>query len=1267
MIRKGHERQFKVLTQFVPKVRRFIASVQVKTYNLAVPPSLVLSSSHDQPISWEHGSFQFPPDLPVSQNWEQIAEAILKNPVTIVCGETGSGKTTQLPKIALACGRGRNGQTIGHTQPRRLAAVTVARRIAEELAVGCGPGPSSAVGFKVRFNDQSRLGVPIKLMTDGILLAELQADPMLSRYDTIIVDETHERSLNIDFLLGYLQRLVPRRGDNFRLVITSATLDVEKFSRHFALNGKPAPVIEVSGRLFPISMVYRPPQDESDAGDLADHMADVVCEILHTKSFTGLQQVSYAARDVLCFLPGEREIRSVIEAVQERLTGLPLGQQVELIALYSRLTQAEQDRVFRPGGLRRVVFATNVAETSITVPRIGYVVDSGLARIKRYRVRGKVEQLQIEPIAQAQAKQRAGRCGRVGPGICFRLFNEEEFLTRPVDQDPEIRRASLGAVILRMLSMGIEDIPGFAFIDPPSGRALADGMALLSELKAIEYVSGRTKLTKIGRTLADVPLDPRFARILIAAREHACLKEALLVVTGLSLSDPRERPLDRQRLADAAHQRFADERSEFLSIVRLWTFIETIFQGATSRRKLDQKLRAEFLSPSRVREWRELYHQVHDWVGTQNWRLNERPSDYASLHQALLSGLLSNVGCRLDEKNARDKGLSSWQGCHEIRFYLWPGSSLRRKPPRWLLAAEQVDTTRLFARTVAGIEPEWVEHQAGPLLRWSYSSPHWEKKSGKAVGCAKATLYGLTVVAQRRVAWASLGRQQALEARGLLIREGLVHGELPTSLDFIEHNQRQVKELERLEQKSRRFDLLVDESLIEAFYESHLPASVLDFDSLVKWYRSEKKEKTSQLRLSRDDLLRRDAKGVSSDQFPRTVKAPFPLAVDYHFEPGAADDGLTLTVPLSGLASVQASQAEWLVPGMLKEKVLALVKSLPKAFRRSVVPLESFADEFVERWTPRAREFSLVRSLVLDLAESRGLSVKPDDFRRDSLAVHLQPIYKVVDEHGRMLAKGRDLAQIRELLDCQEQTDEGNQKELDFVRALELPMKEFIRSLEKHLQSDQSLLLVWSLWGGAKGGSLELLREQIVAAAYKRVGMLDDPLPKDVAQMDERVQRCRPKFLLVAQELQRQLLELLTEHQRLTKRLSTATLTAAVKKDIQVQLARLLPNHFLVTTPYERFRHLARYLKAIGLRLEKYHSDPRRDEMRRLEQMRVEQPFWTSASRYRGQWSEAMVEYRWMLEECRVVQFAQELKAPFPISVKRLEKSWANLSRDFFQ
>ena len=1241
--------------------------MQVKTYNLDVSPSLMLSSSHDQPISWEYGSFQFPQELPVSENWQRIAQAILENPVTIVCGETGSGKTTQLPKIALACGRGRHGKTIGHTQPRRLAAVSVARRIAEELAVGCGRGSATGVGYKVRFNDQSRAGVPIKLMTDGILLAELQTDPMLSRYDTIIVDEAHERSLNIDFLLGYLQRLVHKRRDDFRLIITSATLDAEKFSRHFAINGQSAPVIEVSGRLFPIAMAYRPWQDEGDGGDLVDQIATVVLEILQTKVFPDHQPVSVCAQDILCFLPGEREIRASMEAVQEKLAGNPLGQQVELIALYSRLTQAEQDRVFRPGGLRRVVFATNVAETSITVPRIGYVVDSGLARIKRYRVRGKVEQLQVEPISQAQAKQRAGRCGRVGPGICFRLFDEEEFLARPVDQDPEIRRSSLGAVILRMLSMGIDDIAGFAFIDPPSGRSLADGMALLSELQAVEHVRGKTRLTAVGKTLADLPLDPRFARILLAARERGCLSEALIIVTSLSLSDPRERPLDRQQAADTAHQRFADERSEFLSIVRLWTFIESIFQEASSRRKLDVRLRAEFLSPNRVREWRELYTQVNEWIRDQGWRLNDRVADYASLHQALLTGLLSNLGCRLEEKGARDKGLVSWQGCHEVRFYLWPGSGLRKKPPRWLLAAEQVETTRLFARTVAAIEPEWIEQQAKALLRWSYTNPHWEKKSGKAVGYAKATLYGLTVVAQRRVAWSSLGSDQALEARGLLIREGLVQGELLLSLDFVEHNLRQVKELERLEQKSRRFDLLVDDSLIEAFYDSRLPSSVVDFDSLIKWYRAEKKEKTASLKLSREDLLRRDAKGISSDQFPRTIKAPFAMAVDYRFEPGAADDGLTITVPLSGLAAVQASQAEWLVPGMLKEKVLALVKSLPKAFRRSLVPVDAYAEEFVERWAPRAGEFSLVRSLVLDISESRGLSLRPDDFRRDGIAAHLQPVYKVIDEHGRILAKGRDLAQIRELLDCQDTAEGDNQKQLDFLRALEQPMKESIRSLEKSLQADQSLLLVWSLWGGAKHGSLEKLRDQVVTAAYARVGMLDDPLPGDEAQTQDRLQRCRPKFLLVAQELQRQLLELLTEHQRLTKRLVTASLTPAVKKDIQGQLSRLLPSDFLVMTPQERFRHLTRYLKAIGLRLEKYRSDPKRDELRLMEQMRLEQPFWTAASRYRGQWSEAMVEFRWMLEECRVVQFAQELKAPFPMSLKRLEKSWATLSRDFFQ
>jgi ATP-dependent helicase HrpA len=1241
--------------------------VQVKNYNLAVSAPVLLSSANNEPISWEYGSFQFPSDLPVSENWQRIAQAIAAHPVTIVCGETGSGKTTQLPKIALACGRGRGGLSIGHTQPRRLAAVSVARRIAEELKVDCGRGASSGVGYKVRFNDQSRKGVPIKLMTDGILLAEMQLDPLLSRYDTIIVDEAHERSLNIDFLLGYLQQLIQKRKDDFRLIITSATLDAEKFAQHFSLGGKPAPVIEVSGRLFPIAVVYRPAQEEQEGFDLADQLADVVLEILETKNFAQLSSGTPVAQDILCFLPGEREIRASIDAVQERLAGRPGGLSTELIALYSRLTQAEQDRVFHPGGQPRVVFATNVAETSITVPRIGYVIDSGLARIKRYRVRSKVEQLQVEPISQAQAKQRTGRCGRTGPGVCIRLFAEDEFLARPVEQDPEIRRSSLASVLLRMFAMGIENISGFPFIDPPAGRSLADGLALLSELQAIEHSNGKSQLTAVGKKLADLPLDPRFARILLAARDRGCLKEALIIVTGLSLSDPRERPFDRQQAADTAHQRFADERSEFLSLVRLWTFMDTIFQESVSRRKLDQRLRAEFLSPNRVREWRELFAQINDWISDQGWRLNERPADYASLHQCLLTGLLSNLGYLLEDNNAREKNGLCWQGCHDIRFFLWPGSGLRKRPPRWLLAAEQVETTRLFARTVAAIEPEWIEKQAAGLLRWSYANPHWEKKSGKAVGFAKATLYGLTVVSQRRVAWSSLGQTQAFEARAFLIREGLVHGELTHSLDFVDHNLRQVRELERLEQKSRRFNLLVDESLIEAFYESRLPENVVDVDSLVKWYREEKKEKTAQLKLAREDLLRRDAQGVSSDQFPKVIKAPFALAVEYHFEPGSADDGLTLTVPIAGLPAVQSSQAEWLVPGLLKEKVLSLVKSLSKTLRRSLIPVDSYAQAFVERWAERAGEFSLVRSLILDLSESRGLSVRPDDFRLDSIAPHLQPIYKVVDAHGRLLAKGRDLSQIRELLNCQDTQTEANKNQGELIQMLQQPMRESVKSFEKNLQRDQALLLVWSLWGGAKNGSIEKLSEHLVVAAYQRIGLLDDPVPKSADELEDRVRRCRPKFLLVAQELQRQLLELLTEYQRLSKRLTTVTLSHAVKKDIQQQLSRLLPSAFLIEVPGERFRHLTRYLKAVGLRLDKYRADPKRDELRLFEFMKVEQPFWAEALRYRGQWSEAMVEFRWMLEECRVVQFAQELKAPFPMSVKRLEKSWTTLSRSFFE
>jgi len=1236
--------------------------MQASSYNAGVTAPATLTPEALQNRATALG-LDFPDDLPVSARWQEIAQALLAHQVLILCGETGSGKTTQLPKIALACGFGAKGKSIGHTQPRRLAAVSVARRIAQEIQSDCGRMPGARVGYKIRFNDQARPGVPIKLLTDGMLLAETQTDPRLEAYDLIIIDEAHERSLNIDFLLGYLHNLLSQRP-RLKLIITSATLDAEKFSRHF-FN---APILEVSGRLYPVAIRYQPPEKDDD--DLIDRVVTGITAAL-------AEPVGMGPADVLVFLPGEREIRATADALADRLrpvSGHGRRQSVEALPLFSRLTQADQDRIFRPAEGRRVVLSTNLAETSITVPGIRYVVDAGLARVKRYRYKGKVEQLQIEPVSQAQAQQRAGRAGRLSEGICIRLYSEEDFHSRPVHADPEIHRSSLASVILQMKALRLPAIEVFPFVDPPSKKAIADGMALLNELGAIDSAGG---LTEIGRDIAALPLDPKLARMLVAARQSGCLKEMAVLVAALSVQDPRDRPLAEQQAADAAHKKFADEKSEFLSWLRLWDWIEAAFAEKLSRRKLDQALRVQFLSPLRVREWRELHQQVVSWITEKNWRFNERPTDYASLHQAILTGLLSNIGCRIDSpvKQASTggpkggtaasapAGTGLWQGTHEVKFAVWPGSHLAKKPPRWLMAAEQVETSRLFARTVAGIEPEWVEQAAARLIKVSYSEPHWEKKAGKAIGYARGVLYGLPIFQRRRVAWSSLGPEEAREARALLIREGLVAGEIDTRLKFHDHNQRLIHEVEKLEQKARRLDLLVDESLIEAFYDQHIPQNVVDLDSLTAWLRKAGAQDPQLLCLRKEDLMRHEAAGITTDQFPRQYQqADLQCALDYHFDPGAADDGLIITVRDSDLGRLDAQRLDWLVPGMRKDKVMAIVKSLPQRHRRHLLPLADYVEGFCARWQSQAGNKPLVKALIEDIAQEKGLALTADEFKRDALPAHLSAFIRVIDQHGRQLAQGRDLTALRSQLgvaDPQVEETAAWQRLADrFAERIKEPIKAMARDLVK----DASLTLAWAAWGGRSHGSAEQLCEQVRQLALRRA-FLGEPWPETDKDFEQRLTEGRSRFLLLAQETQRWLKAVFAEHQVIARKLAAARPAQPIHKDIEEQIARLLPPDFVVQTPDARARHLPRYLKAMALRLDKHRADPARDLARWQELQRVEQPFWRWAKANPGPWSEAMTEFRWLLEECRVVQFAQELKTPMPVSVKRLEKTWETISR----
>ncbi|WP_259673744.1 ATP-dependent RNA helicase HrpA, partial [Burkholderia pseudomallei] len=962
----------------------------------------------------------FAESLPVSGKRDEIARAIAAHPVVIVCGETGSGKTTQLPKICLALGRGLGAGgagLIGHTQPRRLAASSTGRRIAEELGTPFG----EVVGYKVRFTDNLAPGASVKLMTDGILLAETQTDPLLKAYDTLIIDEAHERSLNIDFLLGYLRQILPRRPD-LKLIVTSATIDAERFARHFGSDERPAPVIEVSGRLYPVEVRYRPIADDRPAAvrhaegassgrdraksareaerDLMDGIVDAVDELCRE-----------GPGDVLVFLPGEREIRDAAEALRKHHPP-----HTEILPLFARLSAAEQERVFKASNARRIVLATNVAETSLTVPGIRYVVDTGLARVKRYSYRNKVEQLQIEPISQAAANQRAGRCGRVADGICIRLYEESDFAGRARFTDPEILRSSLASVILRMKSLHLSAIESFPFIEPPPGRAIADGYQLLNELGAVD---DENALTPLGRELARLPLDPRVGRMILAARDQQALREVLVIASALSVQDPRERPVDAQEQADQAHRRFADERSEFLQWLRIWAWFEEAVAHKKSNRQLVDACRQHFLSHLRLREWRDVHSQLLTVVREHGWRLNEADATFEQIHLSLLTGLLGNIGFKAEDE-------PHYLGARGIKFHLWPGSALVKKAGRWVMAAELVETSRLYARCIAKIEPEWIERIGAHLLKKSLSEPHWEKRPAQVAAFERATLYGLTIYHRRRVAF---GRQDPARARELFIRGALVDGEFDTKLAFFAHNRKLLADIEQLEHKSRRQDVLVDDELIHAFYDQAIPAGIHTGAAFERWYRDEvsksgqPEDKLRLLYLSRDDLMRHEAAGVTTELFPKRVTmAGVEMALAYHFEPGSPRDGVTLAVPLFALNQVDARRAEWLVPGMLKEKAHLLLKSLPQKLRRHCVPLPEYAVGFVERaGRERFGAGGLVDALIADVREQTQVATKTSDFKLETLPAHLFMNFKVIDEHGRQLAMGRNLAQLRAELGAQAQ------------------------------------------------------------------------------------------------------------------------------------------------------------------------------------------------------------------------------------------------------
>jgi ATP-dependent helicase HrpA len=1182
----------------------------------------------------------------------------------------------------------------------------------------------------VRFQDRLSPGASVKLMTDGILLAETQTDPLLRAYDTLIIDEAHERSLNIDFLLGYLKQVLPRRPD-LKVIVTSATIDADRFARHFASGDGPAPVIQVSGRLFPVEQRWRPFEESREYG-LKDAIGDAVDELWRGGAGD--------AGDVLVFLPGEREIRDAADHLRRHH---PPG--VEVVPLFARLSQQEQDRVFEPHSTRRIVLATNVAETSLTVPGIQFVIDAGTARVKRYSYRNKVEQLQIEPVSQAAANQRAGRCGRVSNGICIRLYDEADFASRPPFTDPEILRSSLAGVILRMKSLRLGLVEEFPFLEPPPRRAIADGYQLLAELGAVDEIN---ELTPMGAELARLPLDPRVGRMILEARRREALAEVLVIAAAMSVQDVRDRPIEHQQAADQAHKRFDDDKSEFSGDIKLWNWLEEV-RGAgkskeehrLSHRKQEQLLRDNFISPRRVREWRDIHSQLHTVVAEHGWRMNTLPANYEQVHLSLLAGLLGNIGLKSDE--------DEWYlGARGIRFYRHPGVNLSKKPGRWIVAGELVETTRLYGRHIAAIEPQWLPQLAGHLIKTQLLEPHWEKKAAEVVALERATLYGIVIYNNRRV---NYGKVDPAAARDIFIRAALVAQEWDTRLPFLAANRKLIAQVEELEHKSRRQDVLVDDDLIHAFYDQQVPADVHSGATFERWYREESKRQPRLLLLSREELMRHEAAGITTAAFPKVLRlGGVDCAAEYLHEPGDPKDGITVTVPIYALNQVNEERCEWLVPGMLKDKVLALVKSLHQRPRSRLMPLAEFADAFIAG-IDGANAFGqggLVDALLKAVRDKTQLDVQRGDFKVEQVSPHLFMNFRIVDEHGRQLGLGRNLAALKaelggqarsafqalagiklgaargagaatstasadapnraaapspneirgaavpaatytdwtfgelpELMEIRKanQTlvgfpaliDNGSHVSIEVFdepdvatrkhraglrRLVSLQLRDALKYLEKNVPDLQKMSVLYMPLGSA-----EDLRQQIIDVALDRA-FLGEPLPGDASSFRRRIEEGRGRLTLIANEVARGALQVLVEYAAATRKLKDSRPPKDVQDDIGAQLSRLVPAHFVASTPWEQLAHLPRYLRAVVLRLDKWRADAPRDAARLAELRPIEQRYWRTLSDRKGVVDPRLQEFRWLLEELRVSLFAQELKTPQPVSVKRLDKAWHQLT-----
>lgn len=1223
--------------------------------------------------------------LPIHQRREEILAALAAHQVVVICGETGSGKSTQLPKLCLDAGFGAGG-VIGHTQPRRIAARSVAARVAEELGTPLG----HQVGYKIRFTDATSPETYVKLMTDGILLAETQQDRFFEQYDAIIIDEAHERSLNVDFLLGYLKRLLPKRRD-LRLIITSATIDADRFARHFGPEDAPAPVIQVSGRTYPVEVRYRP-LERDDAGverDIVGAVADALSETLRE-----------GPGDVLVFLPTERDIRDVAKVLRGRVRG---SGSVEILPLYARLSAAEQHKVFREGPQRRVVLATNVAESSLTVPGIRFVIDTGAARISRYSPRSKVQRLPIEPISQASADQRKGRCGRLGPGICIRLFSEDDYLSRDRYTTPEIRRTNLAAVILQMLALRLGSLDEFPFLDPPRADSIRDGYKTLFELGAIDR---KRQLTDVGRQLGRLPVDPRIGRMVLAGQSERCLNEVLIIAAALEVQDPRERPAEKEDLADQKHALFAHEESDFLSYLNLWDGFRD-WRDEVSRNRLRKICQENFLSFNRMREWQDVHRQLLQLVRQSGFEIEPRRDDYDAIHRALLAGLLSNIALRRER--------FEYQGTDGGRCYLWPGSVAFHKRPAWVVAGELVETQRRYLRTVGRVSSRWIEPLADHLVKRTYSDPHWSSKSGTVLASERVTLYGLTLVAHRRVPYGPIDPDTS---RHLFITHALVDGDFESRASFFVHNRRLVENLRALGARARQADYLVSDRVQYEFYSERLPMDVYDATSLRAWLQTAPRELTGRLYMKHADLLPSDAQTASLSDFPQALEhGELSLELDYRYEPGEDDDGVSITVPSETLGQLNEAYLEWLVPGLLEEKIVTLIRTLPKPLRRELLPAPDTA-RLAVTMLPFG-EGGFLDAVARVLSQLAGEPIPRDAFALDKLPQHLRMNIRVVNEAGKLVAQGRDLAELRAKFRM-EMADEAGVVREDVWQRDGITRWDFGELPERVEVKRGDFVVVGfpALLDRGEDVSLRLLDNRAAAQRATRAGLrrlffLAEQrelrsqvhwLPR-IEEMELHAASLRPP-----RDLSRDLMELLTlrayvdpapvirtgeqfdaarragdrempvavqdlaqllptlfeQYHRAERELEEARawLPAEQWADMRAQLEGLTAVHFLVETPWRWLTNYPRYFRAIPLRIERLRSGGgNRDDL-------ALQELAPHLARYRDRrrtheaqryFDPELEEYRWMIEEFRVSLFAQQLGTVMKISAPRLDRQWAKV------